>query len=198
MGKRKKGSHSFQNQTNQNNMANSNFLEKNLEDIISENISTIEEKGFPYLLLCTKRQFPLPSGRFIDLVSFQIEGKNITLRVFELKRRILNFDSLTQLYSYCIELYTLLYPYFDNINIDKFLIGAEIEFGLQLMLSHVADIEAFTYEYKIDGISFKRFNPLWERTNEELLTEFKPTKTSAIFHQGLIDLFLDNLNVSSK
>lgn len=194
MAKRKKASNSIPNQINQNKMGN-DFLEQNLEQIIADNISTIQEKGFPYLFDCTKRQFRLPSGSIIDLISFQIDGKNITLRVFELKRKKISFDGLVQLYGYCLELYTLLYPYFDNINIDKFLVGADMDNSLQITLSHVSDVEVYVYEYQLNGINFKRFIPVWERTNDELLKSFKPTEKSAIFHQNIVDMFLDSFNV---
>ena len=83
---------------------------------------------------------------------------------------------------------------FENINIDKFLIGNEMDAPLQISLSHVSDVEVYIYSYNIDGILFKRFAPLWERTSDELISTFKPTKASAIFHQGIIDMFLDILN----
>jgi hypothetical protein len=171
------------------------FLEQNLEQIIADNINTIQEKGFPFLFNCTKRQFRLPSGSIIDLISFQIDGKNITLRVFELKRKKISFDGLVQLYGYCLELYTLLYPYFENINIDKFLVGAEMDKSLQITLSHVSDVEVYVYEYQLNGINFKRFIPVWERTNDELLKDFRPTEKSAIFHQNIMDMFLDNFKL---
>jgi len=158
----------------------SDFLEKTLEDIIYENQDTIHERGFPALHNNTYRQFPLPSGRFIDLLSFTIEKNVIYISLFELKKENLNIDSLLQLLSYGSEVRVLCSPHFSRVEMDMVLIGSDYDEKIGALLAEMLPVEIYLYKYLINGIFFKRMQSTYELMDHE---EIKKTILYSIFEK---------------
>lgn len=164
------------------------FTEKTLEEIIFENRDKVSERGFPFFLKNSIRQFILPSGLKVDLFSFEINEDSICCRVFELKKENLDTDSLCQLLRYCTEIYSLLIPHFTNISIDKFLIGKKVCDDLSLLHLHLVDVELYTYTYNFDGVFFHKHITMLEVSIEQLKKTFMPNDKSINFAERLTTL----------
>lgn len=67
-----------------------NFLETDIEQIIFDNRNDLHNRGFIKFLKNTNRQHRLPSGKIIDLITFQVDDDAIRFKVIELKRGEIN------------------------------------------------------------------------------------------------------------
>lgn len=128
------------------------FLEKTLEDIIMEIKDTVHEYGFEVLLSNNVRQFRLPSGKKIDILSFEIMHSDLLFYIIELKKNKTD-DALSQAYGYLHEALNLWKPLFENIYCKVILVGHEITYNpISYYLS--MPTEMYTYTYKAKGIDF--------------------------------------------
>lgn len=157
----------------------SDFLERNLEDIIFENKETVSERGLTFFLDNTLRQFVLPSGKKIDLFSYSINGTSLSAKIFELKKDCLQYPDLIQVIEYESELYRNIYHNFSDIHIEKILIGNSTDKTTEYLAQDMLHLEVFTYKYMMDGIYFKRIYFAHELTREELDMQLKPLESGA-------------------
>jgi hypothetical protein len=131
------------------------FLEKNLEDIIFENLPHLPELGFPRLCEKTYRQFVIPgSSQRIDIISFTDCGDTVKCKIFELKKGELNMDAGVQLASYCIDMRVLLSAKYKNVIIEPYLVGTSYHRHLWFTIACGLSINLVTYSYGIEGIRF--------------------------------------------
>jgi|SRR6185369_4645310 len=165
----------------------SDFIEKTLEDIVFENKETICERGFPFLLDHTFRQFYLPSKRKIDLFSYSINEQSFSCRIFELKRECLMPKHILQVLEYALEIFYNLKPYYD-VHIEKFIIGNDIDKPTAALIEDKLDFEAYTYRYCYNGLFFKKYLSTLDiiNMNPPLINRlFQPTEETQIFKQRI-------------
>jgi len=143
------------------------FLEKDLEDIICENIidnyNELYVRGFnipqPYLV---KRQFKIGNYGIADVVLLHRvpEGDEhyLYISVIELKKKTIDYKSLLQVYRYGRGIekwlgYNNKYTYY----IKHIIIGKHVEVNddFVFLLSHLNNLKIFTYKYDIEGMYFK-------------------------------------------
>lgn len=152
-----------------------NFLEKDLEDIIYENANTVEgrklleERGLEFSGH-TYRQVSMGKYGIADLVNIHAYSDRIRkghsahyldVNVIELKKDIINIDTLLQAVGYkkAVE------EYFDNycskawdvLDVKVTLIGKkiEIESNFVFLLDELDWLHAYTYSYSINGLHFE-------------------------------------------
>lgn len=135
----------------------SDFLEKTLETIIVDNYKIISQRGLVLPYRHIDRQFPLPSGKIIDIVNWQVDNNIIRLSVLELKKDAGTEQALWQLLRYVDEITQYLIGWFTDIEVDAVLIGDSISDNIQnlLLISHER-LKIYTYQYDFDGIKFTR------------------------------------------
>ena len=129
------------------------FLEKDLENIIVENKETIHQRGFEVMLSNTIRQYKLPSGKIIDIVTYEQSDDEILLYIIELKRGNTK-EALLQAYGYFAELYTEIKPMFNSIIPKIIIVGREIT---EVPIANYLTVptECYTYTYDYNGIQFQ-------------------------------------------
>ena|ERR1700760_201336 len=103
------------------------FLETTLEQIIFTHKDNIHEYGLPKLFKNTERQFRLPSGKIIDLFSFEIKENIVHCLIFELKKENIDESTLIQAYNYSFELSALLDKKFFGWDAKIILIGEQVK-----------------------------------------------------------------------
>jgi hypothetical protein len=131
------------------------FLERTLEDIVFENRSIIHQYGFPGLKNNTFRQLILPSGKKIDILSFDIENGRITMDIYELKRDVINTDAICQAYGYFIELWQIMGGGFKAMDLHIIMVGRYYE-PIPIFEKMALPFSVFSYDYQLNGISFKK------------------------------------------
>lgn len=137
----------------------SDFLEKTLEDIIFENYKTIKNVGLPVMYSNIQRQFVLPSGKIIDLITWEIVDGTLSLNIIELKRKTGNYSSLSQLLNYVNEVVCHTVGRFSKIDIKCIVVCKEIDRDFSnILLINPQNLFIYTYKYDINGISFKLFD----------------------------------------
>ena len=144
------------------------FLEKDLEDIIWESDRDIlNERG-----LCIrghiKRQLRIGNYGIADLVTFSREyyGRNqssMEINIYEIKRGVVGTSAFLQSVRYARGIRSYLNQRgFKDFNIGITLIGDSVEsdgeftYIEDFLRNYSVDFYVYTYEYKIDGIKFKR------------------------------------------
>lgn len=132
------------------------FLEKTLENIIYNNQKGIEKRGLTIGHRNLMKQIALPSGKYIDLLAFDINEHTIDCTIYELKKEKVTFEALFQIANYAVELRHALEPYFERTIINKVLIGNDCNPGIAFLNNEVFSTEIYTYEYLVDGIYFKQ------------------------------------------
>jgi hypothetical protein len=168
----------------------SDFLEKNLEDLIFENKASVVGRGFPALHPTLCRQFRLPSGKCIDLLSFSVEENVLYASVFELKREKLTIQSLLQLLGYGSEFLFSASPHFLRVEMDMVLVGNDYDQQLGLMLTQMLPVEVYLYKYTYDGLFFKRSQSMSELAswNKEVQSELlSPCEESTKLYNSLLE-----------
>lgn len=167
----------------------SDFLEKNLEDMIFQNRRILANRGFPAHESNMIRQMPIPSGGRVDLFSYELEGGDtIRCTVFELKKGRLDAESVLQVSQYASEIQRLLQPYFQNITVKKVLVGNDYSLKFTVLFEYMETIEVYLYKYLVDGIRFKKSQRLFEIEHPEIITLLNtPSESNADFLKMLID-----------
>lgn len=130
------------------------FLEQTLEDIIYDNRKTIHLRGFSKIKDTAFRQVILPSGKKIDILGFEINNGNLYCDIYELKRKHINADAICQAYNYYTELKCITNGHFISFNAKIIMVGREYE-PVSIIDALPIPIEVYSYEYHMDGISFK-------------------------------------------
>lgn len=129
------------------------FLENDLEAIIFQNRNALHTRGLPPFHSKICRQFTLPSGKRMDIFSFEIRNNELYFSVWELKKEQINSDALCQALSYHKEIKSIVGNDFKKIHGQILLIGKS--FGYLPLIDYLeVDIRVYTYAYGADGISF--------------------------------------------
>jgi hypothetical protein len=134
-----------------------NFLEKTLEDIIFDNREYIHEKGLPRFKNQAFRQFFLPSGRKIDIITFDLLHGSLDVHIYELKKEYIDAAAICQAYNYLHEFMGLTAGNFESYNVKVIMIGKKYE-PVSLLDGLKADIDVYTYDYGMNGIEFQKQN----------------------------------------
>lgn len=163
------------------------FLERTLEQIIYSHRETIHEYGLPKMYKNTLRQFKLPSGKIIDLLSFDIKDNVFNCLIFELKKENVDENTVIQAYNYLFELSALFNKQFFGWEAKIILIGSMIK-PMPILNSIDFQVELYNYEYKIDGIKFKKIEPP--------STNFDGDKDFCNIMRAIKHEFIDNPHVS--
>jgi hypothetical protein len=168
----------------------SDFLERNLEDLIFENKSNIEQRGFPTLRDTLCRQFRLPSNKCIDLLSYSVEDNTLYASIFELKREKLGIQSLLQLLGYGSEFLVNASPHFKRVELEMALVGLDYDKELGLMLQQMLPVDLYLYKYTYNGLFFKRMESMhelatWNQEVQNVL--FTPSESSTKLYNSLIE-----------
>lgn len=137
-------------------MVMNDFFEKNLEDIVFDKRDTVHEKGFPKFYKHAQRQFSLPSGKRIDIFTWEVVGGKLFARIIEFKRTAITEDTLWQGIHYHDLLITITAGCFIDYDIDIILIGTDMYYSSNVMFAaSLSDkIRLFEYQYSYDGIKF--------------------------------------------
>lgn len=137
----------------------SDFLERTLEDIIYESRATIHERGLPPFYKNTKRQFRLPSGKTIDIFTWEIDEKDSSFyaRIYELKKELLTEAALLQILGYYEEIFCAVKVDYKTVVIENILVGTAYTNTLRKIQHITDDIKMFSYKYCYDGVRFKQY-----------------------------------------
>lgn len=140
-----------------------NFLEKNLEDIISDTPNYLLNQRGLQILGKKKRQIRIGNYGISDLITAERKSWHaLELTVYELKKDKIDIQTFLQALDYVkgISVYLnkrqLLSPY----HLRMVLIGKEIDHSNSFcyMPDFVDMLEIYTYEYRFDGIFFTQHN----------------------------------------
>jgi len=147
------------------------FLEKDLEEILEEQLSTrngngeLQEKGLylPHYMRLF-RQKRIGNYGVTDLVGVERCGNNLNIDVIELKKENISMSSFLQATRYAkgIQRYLFGKRKIQNvsINIRIILIGKTIDTKSELVfLTDIFEnIDFYVYNYGFDGINFKKID----------------------------------------
>jgi len=131
----------------------SDFLEKTLEDIIFENKDFIHNHGLPKFRKTVFRQFVLPSGKKLDIFSYDLIDGNIVIDIYELKRYEINADAICQAYNYFMEVSGFVAARFKSIDIHIIMIGRYYD-PIMIFEKINLPFSVYTYDYKLSGMTF--------------------------------------------
>lgn len=135
----------------------SDFLERTLEDIVFNNRREIHLYGLPKFKNTAFRQVILPSGRKIDILGFEINNGHLDFDIYELKKDIINIDSVCQAFNYFEEIKGLIRGHFKSWSASIIMVGKRYE-PISVLEGMNIPVNVFTYEYELNGISFKKEN----------------------------------------
>ena len=135
------------------------FLEKTLEDLIFENRAKIHENGLPKFKHRSYRQFYLPSGRKIDIISFEFISGTLFVNLYELKKECIDTSSICQAYNYMHEFKGLLKGLYNECHVKIVLVGKKYD-PISILDGLQADIEVYTYDYRLNGLQFYKQDTL--------------------------------------
>lgn len=132
-------------------------LEKPLEDIIFENKDKIHKYGFIYFSSKAFRQYLLPSGKKIDIVTWERLDDEVYLDIIEIKKdSISGRNGIVQAYEYAAELTDILFSEsgVNTIYLKIILVGYDYtDLSVTKFLSFLPDI--YTYiTCPLDGTKF--------------------------------------------
>lgn len=131
----------------------SDFLEKTLEDIIFENKDCIHNYGLPKFKKTTFRQFILPSGKKLDIFSYDLIDGHIVIDIYELKRYEINTDAICQAYNYFMEVTQFTAGKFKSIDIHIIMIGRYYD-PVMIFEKMNLPFSVYTYDYQLNGMTF--------------------------------------------
>ena len=157
----------------------SNFFEKDLEDIIMENLDKIESRGFPKLYKNTERQVYLPNnGGKIDILSWEIVDNVFYGKIIELKKDSLSLSALIQAADYHLQILLSLIGNFDNSNVEVILIGSDYDDDLDNIVLLSNFLTTYRYHYNWDGIYFKKGT-----SRDEFVDSFYKMKPFSVYSE---------------
>lgn len=133
------------------------LLEADIEHMIFNNKDHIHERGFVEFLDVSERQFRLPSGKIIDIVTYRENEEVFHFKIIELKRGIINIQTFEQAINYCHE---FLIPEASKkvkeIQYEIILCGSEIDPTLENVIYLGCNVQAYLYEFNYNGLSFRK------------------------------------------
>lgn len=139
----------------------SDFLEQTLEDIIFENRYIIHTKGLNPFKRTSFRQVILPSGKKLDILTYDITEGHISIDLYELKKECINLDAILQAYNYFTEVSTCICGNFKTFDIHIIMIGRRYD-PPPLLEKMKLPISVFVYDYELNGISFTKMQSRYE------------------------------------
>lgn len=181
-----------------NNMMQDNFFEKTLEELIFNNINKATERGLPFFYPNNIRQFRLPSGTIIDVISFEFSENHLNIKIFELKRDKITAESIFQVLGYENEIFTLCFPHFPDINIENILIGKDMDANVFLVNNGQFNLEVYLYKYTFDGVFFNQQAKYNDFEYEELCKKLNPGDKSFNFIDRLKGIQEANLKTKTN
>lgn len=136
-------------------------LEKPLEEIIFKNKDKIHEYGFIYFSSKAFRQYILPSGKKIDIVTWERMGDEVYLNIIEIKKdSISGQNGIVQAYEYAAELTDILFREngINDIYLKVILLGYDSkDLSITKFLTFLPDI--YTYNAcPLDGMKFTQIS----------------------------------------
>lgn len=152
------------------------FLEKNLEELIYQeliigNVDKLTERGLELYYSKPKfirRQFKIGNYGTVDLITVEkIDiGHGLSITVFELKKKLINIDTVIQGLRYCKGIKRYLSDRKDwmlgeQYEIHLVLIGSEINsnsdwvYLTDFLNTDGFNLSIFIYKYSFDGLEFK-------------------------------------------
>lgn len=133
----------------------SDFLERTLEDIVFDNRDKIHMKGLKRLKSKSFRQVILPSGKKLDILSYDISNSgHLSFDIYELKRDYINIEAVCQAYNYYNEIGQLIDGHFKSWDASIVMVGKRYD-NISILAGMKIPISVYTYEYGYDGITFK-------------------------------------------
>lgn len=135
------------------------FLEKTLEEIVFENKDTVKDRGFMSFYQHTFRQYYLPSGKKIDIFSYEIVDNILYFRIVELKKECLNYAAFKQIMVYFFEVLEHTLGHFSKVEGKLTLVGKILDTDAFLLSENGGLLEFYLYKYTYDGIYFKKVFP---------------------------------------
>lgn len=129
------------------------FFEKHLEDIIFDNKAVIHNHGLPKFRKTTFRQFILPSGKKLDIFSFDLIDGHIVIDIYELKLYRINTEAICQAYEYYRQIHAITAGYFKHVDIHIIMVGRHYD-PIMIFEKMNLPFSAYTYEFKLTGMSF--------------------------------------------
>lgn len=135
----------------------SEFLEKTVEDIIIENREIIHTRGLTKLKQNTYRQVILPSGRKIDILSFEIIDGSLYFDIYELKRDYIDCNAICQAYDYMVEFSAIIGKSFKSFTGEIIMVGKKYS-ELSIINNMKIPVNIFTYDYQMTGIYFNKIS----------------------------------------
>ena len=135
----------------------SDFLEQNLETIVYENQKECVKRGFPEFYENVKRQVRLPTGKIMDIFSFEIRNEIMFCKIFELKKEEISLNTIFQVVNYGYDLYASVGKYSKDAQIELYCVGNELAGEILYLLAWGINITMVTYSYNVDGIGFEVF-----------------------------------------
>lgn len=170
-------------------------MEQTLESIIMDNLSLVQQRGFPDFYSNTIRQLRLPTGKVCDVFSYHIIDNEFNFKLFELKKGYLGVSSLFQVLGYCKTIIEHVHSIFEKINAEVFLVGQDVSSEIFDLFSWGINVTIVTFDYKIDGIHFETWqspgafpNSYWQSAPTDFFT-VKPEQSK---------FFIENLKNKSK
>jgi hypothetical protein len=178
------------------------FLEKDLEDILydnnSDNICMRGLSCFKYDYI--ERQVDLKQYGIADLITLKKNGKHLHFTVYELKNKVLNPAAFWQTIRYIRGVQdTLSNCNFKNriISVSGVMIGRSIDLNTDLCFLPSIDsvIDMYTYQYNLYGMTFKRVNNNYTKTNFDgiRLSQFETRSAFDFYKTFLINTIEENV-----
>lgn len=132
-------------------------LEKPIKDLIFQNKDIIHKFGFISFLGQSFRQYELPSGKKIDMVTHDTIGDEIYLNIIEIKKDdISTRNGIMQAYEYAAELTDSLFSggVINTIYLKVILVGYKLK-NMPIIKFMTFSPEIYTYNYDaFTGLKF--------------------------------------------
>lgn len=150
-----------------------NFLERDLENIIYQTSNILLNKRGLDIYGFKKRQVNIGAYGIADLVTYHSDiniDLFLNVKVWELKRSVIDMDSLNQGLKYVagVKRYLKKHCSFD-CKVSLVLVGKNFGNDSLCFLPYLTkDVELYTYDYNFDGIKFEKHKDSWRKTDEEM------------------------------
>ena len=142
-----------------------NFLERDLEDIIFDNPEECRKRGLRVIGSKVYRQVRLNQYGVCDLLTIEIFNSRVLVTVYELKHNKIGFNELGQISRYISGIYRILVGFTPSMEKDLIvrgvLIGKQIDDSdnFKYVYNQLDAITIYNYSYKSTGIKFEHFYP---------------------------------------
>lgn len=135
------------------------ITEAMLETMIFENRHIIHERGFPRFYRNASRQVVLPSGKIMDIITYEVNDNVLNVRVIELKKDLITVPAILQALYYMDELNLYACNAFDKVNWDIVVVGSSIDAdGFTVASFLIQHLKALDYKFDFNGLAFGNDN----------------------------------------